>query len=174
MSLTYGLVSGILFGVLLQRAEVLRYDRQVGALRLMDMTIFKFMLSAILVASVGIYVLKDLGLAALNIKAAGLGAQIVGGMLFGIGWGLLGYCPGTAGGALAEGRLDAFWGLLGMLAGGGIYAALYPGFKATVLAWGNLGKVTLPQIMGVSHWVVLIVMSILFLSMFRLFEKKGL
>ena len=174
MSLIYGLVSGILFGILLQRAEVLRYDRQVGALRLLDMTIFKFMLSAILVASVGIYLLKDMGVAALNIKAAGLGAQIVGGTLFGIGWGLLGYCPGTAGGALAEGRLDAFWGLAGMLAGGGIYAALYPSFKATVLSWGNLGKVTLPQAMGVSHWVVIVAMVLLFLAMFRLFEKRGL
>ena len=174
MSLIYGLVSGILFGILLQRAEVLRYDRQVGALRLLDMTIFKFMLSAILVASVGIYLLKDMGLAALNIKATGLGAQIVGGTLFGIGWGLLGYCPGTAGGALAEGRLDAFWGLAGMLAGGGIYAALYPTFKATVLSWGNLGKVTLPQAMGISHWVVIVAMALLFLAMFRLFEKKGL
>ena len=42
----------------LQRAEVLRYDRQVGALRLLDMTIFKFMLSAIMVAAVGICALK--------------------------------------------------------------------------------------------------------------------
>ena len=174
MSLVYGVVSGILFGILLQRAEVLRYDRQVGALRLMDMTIFKFMLSAILVAAVGIYALKDLGLVALNLKATGVGAQIVGGTLFGIGWGLLGYCPGTAGGALGEGRLDAFWGLLGMLAGGGLYAAVYPALKATVLGLGNLGKVTLPQVAGVSHWVVIIAMAALFLAMFRLFEKKGL
>lgn len=174
MSLLYGVVSGILFGILLQRAEILRYDRQVGALRLMDMTIFKFMLSAILVASVGIYALKDMGLVALNLKATGFGAQIVGGTLFGIGWGLLGYCPGTAGGALGEGRLDAFWGLLGMLAGGGIYAAVYPALKATVIGLGDLGKVTLPQVMGVSHWVVIINMAVLFLAMFRLFEKKGL
>jgi uncharacterized membrane protein YedE/YeeE len=112
MSLLYGLVSGILFGVLLQRAEVLRYDRQVGALRLMDMTIFKFMLTAIMVASVGIYFLKDMGLVSLSLKEAAFGAQIVGGTLFGIGWGLLGYCPGTAGGALGKGAWTppgAFW-----------------------------------------------------------------
>jgi hypothetical protein len=174
MSLLYGLVSGILFGVLLQRAEVLRYDRQVGALRLMDMTIFKFMLTAIMVASVGIYFLKDVGLVSLSLKEAEFGAQIVGGTLFGIGWGLLGYCPGTAGGALGEGRLDAAWGLLGMLAGGAVYAAIYPALKATVLGLGNVGKVTLPQVMGVSHWGVIAAMVILFLSMFRLFEKKGL
>jgi len=77
-------------------------------------------------------------------------------------------------GALAEGRLDAFRGLAGMLAGGSLYAALYPAFKATVLGLGNLGKVTPPQVIGVSHWVVLIAMSLLFLAMFRRFEKKGL
>jgi len=174
MSLFYGLVSGILFGVLLQRAEILRYDRQVGALRLMDMTIFKFMLSAIMVAAVGLYALKDLGVIGLSLKSTAFGAQIVGGTLFGIGWGLLGYCPGTAGGALGEGRLDAAWGLLGMLAGGAVYAVLYPVFKATVLGIGTMGKVTLPQVAGLSHWVVIAAMIVLFLGAFRLFEKKGL
>ena len=63
----------MLFGVLLQRAEVLRYDRQVGALRLLDMTIFKFMLTAIMVAAVGIYVLKDMGLVSLSLKTTAFG-----------------------------------------------------------------------------------------------------
>nr|WP_320192574.1 hypothetical protein [uncultured Desulfobacter sp.] len=58
MSLIYGIITGILFGFLLQKGHVLRYDKQVGALRLMDMTILKFMLSAILVAAVGIYLLN--------------------------------------------------------------------------------------------------------------------
>ena len=174
MSLVYGVVSGILFGILLQRAEVLRYDRQVGALRLMDMTIFKFMLSAIMVAAVGIYALKDMGLVSLSLKSTAFGAQIVGGTLFGIGWGLLGYCPGTAGGALGEGRLDAAWGLLGMLAGGAAYAGLYPAFKATVIGLGNLGKVTLPQVTGMPHWAVIAAMIVLFVGAFRVFEKKGL
>ena len=53
-------------------------------------------------------------------------------------------------------------------------AAFYPALKATVLGLGNVGKVTLPQVMGVSHWGVIAAMVILFLSMFRLFEKKGL
>jgi len=61
MQLIYGLITGILFGLLLQKAEVVRYDRQVGALRLQDMTIVKFMLSTVLVGMVGIYMLFDLG-----------------------------------------------------------------------------------------------------------------
>jgi uncharacterized membrane protein YedE/YeeE len=174
MSLIYGLLTGILFGILLQRAEVLRYDRQVGALRLKDMTIFKFMLTAIVVGSVGIYLLKDLGLTSLSLKSTSLGAQVAGGTLFGIGWGLLGYCPGTAGGALGEGRLDAAWGLAGMIAGGALYGALYPAMKASVIGLGQLGKITLPQVTGLSPWIVIAMLAALCLAMFRLFEKKGI
>ena len=66
--LVYGLVTGIIFGFLLQKGRVLRYDKQIGALRLIDMTIVKFMFSSVLVAMVGVYLLKDLGLVKLSIK----------------------------------------------------------------------------------------------------------
>jgi uncharacterized membrane protein YedE/YeeE len=120
---------------------VLRYDKQIGALRLMDMTILKFMLTAIFVGCVGIYLLKDLGLVKLSIKSTVLGATIIGGLIFGLGWGLLGYCPGTSMGAIGEGRWDGLWGLLGMMAGAAVYAEAYPLMKRTVLAgaiWARL------------------------------------
>lgn len=174
MSLVYGLLTGILFGVLLQKAEVIRFEKQVGALRLMDMTIFKFMLSAIAVGAAGIYLLNDLGFVKLSIKGTSIGAQVVGGTLFGVGWAVLGYCPGTAGGALGEGRIDAFWGILGMLAGGGLYAWMYPFFKANIIPIGNFGKIALPQVLGINHWLVIIPFVALIVVMFRVFEKKGL
>jgi uncharacterized membrane protein YedE/YeeE len=174
MSLMYGLVTGILFGILLQKAEVLRFEKQVGALRLMDMTIFKFMLSAIAVGAVGIYLLKDLGLIKLSLKGTSIGAQVLGGTLFGIGWAILGYCPGTAGGALGEGRIDAIWGITGMLFGGSIYALAYPFLKANVISLGNFGKITLPQVLGVNHWVIIVVFIAVIVLMFRFFEKKAL
>ena len=59
--LIYGFITGIIFGFLLQKGQVLKYDKQLGALRLIDFTIVKFMLSAIIVAMIGIYLLKDLG-----------------------------------------------------------------------------------------------------------------
>jgi len=174
MMLLYGLITGIIFGFLLQKARVIRYDKQLGALRLIDMTIVKFMLSTILVAMVGTYLLKDLGLVKLSIKPTILGAVILGGLIFGIGWGFLGYCPGTSAGALGEGRYDAIWGILGMLAGAALYAEAYPGMKKTVLTWGDLGKITLPQILGVNHWIIIAIIVIGGLLLFRWFEKKGL
>ncbi len=172
--LIYGLITGVLFGFLLQKGRVIRYDKQLGALRLIDMTIVKFMLSAILVGMVGIYLLKDLGLIKLSIKPTILGANIMGGLIFGIGWGFLGYCPGTSAGALGEGRWDALWGIIGMFAGAAVFAETYPAMKNTVLTWGNFGKITLPEILGLNHWIVIVLFIIGGLLLFRWFEKKHL
>jgi uncharacterized membrane protein YedE/YeeE len=173
-TLVYGLITGIVFGFLLQKGRVLRYDRQIGALLFQDMTIVKFMLSTILVSMVGVYLLKDLGLVTLSVKPTVLGPNILGGLIFGLGWGMLGYCPGTSGGALGEGRWDAVWGILGMLIGAALYAEAFPWLKKSVLTWGDLGKITIPQVLGVNHWLVIIFMLIAAIGLFRWLEKRGL
>ena len=172
--LMYGLVTGILFGFFLQKGRVLRYDKQIAALRWMDMTMVKFMLSHIVVAMIGVYFLYDLGLVKLSLKATVLGGVVVGGLIFGLGWGLLGYCPGTSLGALGEGRWDALWGILGMLVGAGLYAEAYPYLQKTVLTWGDYGKITIPQVLGVNHWLVIVPFTLATLLFFRWLEKKGL
>lgn len=169
-----GLITGAIFGFLLQKGQVLRYDKQVGALRLLDMTIMKFMLSAILVAMIGLYALHGYGLVKFSIKSAIIGGNVIGGLLFGIGWAVVGYCPGTAVGALAEGRWDALFGLAGMLLGAAVFAEVYPQVNATILTWGNYGKITIPSALGVNPWPVIAVLTALFLGIFWLFEKKGL
>ena len=172
--LMYGLITGVLFGFFLQKARVIRYDKQIGALRLMDMTIVKFMLSSVLVGMVGVYFLQDLGWVKLSVKSTVLGGNILGGLIFGLGWGMLGYCPGTSAGALGEGRWDAVWGILGMLAGAALFAEAYPALKKTVLTWGDFGKITIPQILHINHWIIIIILLIGSLLLFRWFEKKGL
>ena len=172
--LIYGLITGVLFGFLLQKARVIRYDKQLGALRLIDMTIVKFMLSSVLVAMVGIYLLKDLEIVKLSVKSTILGGVVIGGLIFGIGWGLLGYCPGTSAGAVGEGRWDGIWGILGMLAGAAVFAEVFPYLKKTVLTWGDFGKITLPQVLGINHWIVICLIIIAGVCLFLWFEKKGL
>lgn len=172
MELFIGLITGFIFGFLLQKAEVLRFEKQVGFLLLKDMTIIKFMLSSILVGLVGIYLLRDLNLISLSVKGTVVGAQLIGGVLFGIGWAITGFCPGTSIGALAEGRIHAFWAILGMIAGAALYAEVYPVMKNTVLTWGTFGKITLSEVFNINHWVVIIIFILGFIALFSWFEKK--
>ena len=85
-----GLFTGVIFGFLMQKARVLRYEKQVGALLFKDMTIFKFMLSAIIVGMFGIMALYDLELITLSHKSMNVGGVLLGGALFGIGWAVMG------------------------------------------------------------------------------------
>jgi len=173
--LAYGLITGMLFGFLLQKGRVLRFDKQIGALRLIDLTIFKFMGTNVIVAMIGIYLLKDLGLIQLDLLPTVLGKNIIGGLIFGIGWAVLGYCPGTAGGAAGEGRWDAVFGALGMVAAAVIMAELYSSAApAASSGWGNFGKITLPLALGINHWFVIAFFLIIYLVIFRRVEKRGM
>ncbi len=172
--LVAGLVTGIVFGILLQSSEVIRYDRQVGAVRLIDMTIVKFMLSAIIVGMVGIYQLHTLDIIKLSVKGTVLGSNIAGGLIFGAGWALLGYCPGTAAGALGEGRTDALFGMMGMVCGAMLFAEFYPSTGTGILAIGNLGKVTIPMITGKGPWLLIPILSFVYLLVLYTIENMDL
>lgn len=169
-----GLATGILFGFLLQKGRVLRFEKQVGAMLLKDMTIMKFMLSAILVGMAGLLVLNGFGEIKFSHKPMNVGAVLLGGGLFGAGWAIMGYCPGTSLGALGEGRWHALFAIAGMIAGAGIYAELHPFFESTVLAWKDFGSIGLPETLGVSPWIIVPALWALILAIFAWFEKKGL
>lgn len=169
-----GLATGVAFGFLLQKGRVLRFEKQVSAMLLQDMTILKFMLSAIAVGMVGVAALSSAGLIPLSHKAMNLGGVVIGGALFGLGWAVMGYCPGTAVGALGEGRWHALFAVAGMLTGAGLYAQWYPIMQNSVLSWANFGKIGLPEALGLSQWLVIGVFFIGAVLLFRWFEKKGL
>jgi hypothetical protein len=173
-NLLLGLVTGVLFGFLLQRGRVLRFDKQVGAMRLQDMTILKFMLSAIVVGMIGISLLAECELIRISHKPLNLGALLLGGALFGIGWAIAGFCPGTAVGALGEGRWHALFVILGMLAGAMLYAELYPALQTSVLAWKDLGNLGLPDMLGIPPWVIIPLFGSIVALLFAWFEKRGL
>lgn len=169
-----GLITGVLFGFLLQKGRVLRFEKQVGAMLLKDTTILKFMLSAILVGMVGIALLSDAGGVTLIHKPMNLGDVLLGGALFGTGWAVMGFCPGASIGALGEGRRHALFAVAGMVAGAALYAEPYPFIKSTGLAWKDFGKIGLPEVLRVSRWVVIPFFWAGTISLFFWFEKKGL
>ena len=168
-----GLITGIIFGVLLQKSRALRFDKQIAAMRFKDITILKFMMSAILVNMVGVAILKGAGLVELGHKPMNVGGIVIGASLFGAGWAFAGYCPGTAVGALGEGRLHALFVIFGMLVGAMIFAEIHPMLSNTVLAWKDFGKIGWPETLGVSPWIVISVFAVIFFAVFALFERKN-
>ena len=167
-----GLVTGIIFGFLLQKSQAIRFEKQIGAMLFQDMTIFKVMLTAALVGMIGIYILSDAGLIKLGHKPMNVGAVLLGGALFGVGWATMGYCPSTSVAALGEGRWHVLFAIIGMIIGAAVYAQLYPFFQSTVEAWKDFGKIGLPDALRVSHWVIIPILWVVIISLFYWFEKK--
>lgn len=174
MKLIFALLFGAAFGVCLQRSQIVRYDRQMGLLLLQDMTVLKFVLSAAGTAMIGIHLLVMAGLANFQFTPLLLGGNILGGVLFGLGWALCGYCPASAAGAAGEGRLDSVFALLGMVAGAWAFAHIYPFLERTVLFKGNMGLVDLPLLTGASPWAIIAVVLCVFALVMAWFEHKGL
>jgi uncharacterized protein len=150
--LALGLVTGFLFGFLLQKGRVAKFDVIVGHLVLRDWTVAKIMLTAIVIGSAGVYALISMGMAGLHIKPTLLAGVLSGGVLFGAGMAILGYCPGTTVAACGEGHRDARFGLGGMLMGATLYVWIFPLWKSLTGLMGDWGKLTLPQVSQSSPW----------------------
>lgn len=173
--LLWGLGFGIVFGFLLHKGGVTKYDVIVGQLLLTDFSVLKVMLSAVLTGMLGIYLLKTLGWVELSPKAGSVGINVIGGLLFGIGFALLGYCPGTIAGAIGNGYLDALTaGLAGIWIGAGIFAAIYPKVKDGILKKGYFGNITFPGLFKVNDWLVVIPVAAIILFFIFWMERAGL
>ena len=83
--LLLGLVTGVLFGVLLQKGRVAKFPVIVGQFVLKDWTVVKVMGTAVVVGSLGVYDLVASGHAHLHVKPFLLGGVLAGGVCFGVG-----------------------------------------------------------------------------------------
>jgi len=172
--LFWGLVFGIIFGFLLQKGGVSKYDVILNQLLLTDFTVLKIMMSAVFTGMIGLNIMQNMGWIKLRTKAGSWGKNAVGGLIFGAGFALLGYCPGTIASAVGNGYLDAMTaGLIGILLGSGLLAAAYPRLKEGILMKGNFGNITLPQVFKVNNWIIIIPLAILIMLIFYLLEASG-
>jgi hypothetical protein len=101
---------------------------------------------------------------------------LLGAVLFGVGLAVIGYCPGTGMAGSGEGARDAMVGVLGMIAGAGIYVAADNWLEPIALALGDLGKVTVPELLGVPPWAVIVGLAALVaigLGLVERYEQRG-
>lgn len=158
VSLALAVVFGFFFGLSLERGGLGDPHKLTGIFYLRDFTMGKAMFTAIVIGSIGLYLLSDLHL--LNIDEVWIiptffWPQLVGGALFGVGFFVSGYCPGTAMAGFATGKLDALVTLIGVGVGSLIFAILFPYLEGFYLS-SDKGQVTLPSLTGVSHWIFII------------------
>ena len=158
------LLLGLAFGFALERAGFGSARKLTAVFYLWDMAVVKVMFSAIVTALAGLFVLSAAGLMDLSelyVEPTNLAAQALGGLVFGAGFIVGGYCPGTSLAALATGRKDGLAFALGMLAGVMAYAEFTPGIEDWIKA-GSLGELTLPTLTGIGMgWWVLVFVACL-------------
>lgn len=158
MSLLLALLFGIGFGYILQRVDALEYKNIINALRLKDLTIPKFMLFSVAVTCVGIFSLRTAGLVSLDLITTNVVGNIIGGLIFGVGFAFSGYCPGTSIGAMGEGKRDAKYTVLGGVFGVLLYTLIqqYTNFS---IAKFDIGKISLVDIVQINPFSLAVMFS---------------
>lgn len=165
------MIWGFIFGGILQYARLNRFDTIAGMAVLKDFTVAKTISFAIGLGMLLMQAEIYFGWADYHIKPLILTGVVVGGLLFGIGMAILGYCPGTVAVSLGQGNLDALAGIVGGLCGSLIFAAVYP--DMTSLLGPDLGALSLRSLLpdNTLFWTATIAAAILFMGIALLLQR---
>lgn len=157
------LTSGILFGYVLEQAGFASPCKLTAQFRLTDWSVFKVMFTAILVAAFGILLLQidnSFGSTGFYVPRVVMGAVIAGGALIGAGFAIGGYCPGTSIVGAMSGRMDGIVFAAGMIGGIWFFSALFDTtWLQAILTAGKIESKTLPNLLGISPWLVVLAMA---------------
>ena len=166
------LAIGIAFGWCLERSGMGSARKLAGQFYLTDLTVFKVMFSAIVTAMLGVFWLGWLGVVNVSriyVPETFILPQLVGGIVFGVGFAIGGLCPGTSCVSAATGRVDGLMVVLGMFAGvlvtGALFSSLEPFYNST-----PRGQLTLPTLFHLPYGVVALAVVLVALGGFRVAE----
>jgi len=166
------LAIGIAFGWCLERSGMGNARKLAGQFYLTDLTVFKVMFSAIVTAMLGVFWLGWLGVVNVSriyVPETFILPQLVGGIVFGVGFAIGGLCPGTSCVSAATGRVDGLMVVLGMFAGvlvtGALFSSLEPFYNST-----PRGQLTLPTLFHLPYGVVALAVVLVALGGFRVAE----
>ena len=176
-SFVIALLLGISFGFWLERAGF-GYSRKLALqFYFEDMTVLKVMFTASVVAMLGLVYLSLFGyvdLSRVYINPTYLTAQLVGGLILGVGFIIGGYCPGTSVVGAVTGKIDGIVFVLGALFGMFVFGEAFPVFEK-IFYGGNMGDITLPEYFNLPIGVVAFLVVLLAVGMFlggEWLEKK--
>jgi uncharacterized protein len=170
------LILGVFFGFSLNKAGLTKYHKIVNVFRLTDLAVLKFMMTALVVSMSGLYILRGLGLVTFpNVPATYVVGNVVGGLIFGVGMALSGYCPGTCAAGSGEGKLDYLIpGLLGFLVGAAIYGLTYQQIFPAISQVANFGSIVIPDVWNLSPFLTVVFFALMAVFLFYLIDRAGL
>ncbi len=157
------LILGFLFGVTLQYASLNKFNVISGLALRENFAVVKAIAIAIGIGAILLNIEISLGFASYHIKPFVAGGLILGGLIFGSGMAILGYCPGTLAISAGEGSLDATIGIIGGLLGGVFYTLILPSIKP--ILGPNFGKISLNSLLGTNilFFISLFIVGLIFI-----------
>lgn len=169
------LILGVFFGFALNKAGLTKYHKIVNVFRFTDMAVLQFMMTALVVSMVGLYALRGLGLVTFPAPPATyIVGNLVGGLIFGVGMALSGYCPGTCAAGAGEGKLDYIVpGLLGFLTGAVIYGLTYQQVFPAISALANYGNVVMPDLWNLDPFLMVTAFALTSFLLFYFIDRVG-
>jgi uncharacterized membrane protein YkvI len=150
-AISVGLAMGVAFGFALEKSRVFEPGIIVGQMQLRNFIMLKVFLTAVATGAVALAALHGLGFVKLQPKAALYSADVIGGLILGVGIALAGACPGTAFAQVGAGYRDAIFTLAGGLCGAVAYSYATPALSKTFLTSGG-GKIILTDLIGIPYW----------------------
>ena len=167
------LLVGVAFGAALETAGFGNSKKLAAQFYFKDLTVFKVMFTAIIVAMTLIFLSSSVGLLDFNllwVPPTYLWPGIVGGLIMGAGFIIGGFCPGTSLVAMATGKIDGIFFVLGVLAGIFLFGETVSNFDVFFES-SFMGRFTLPELFGLDYGVVVLAVVLMALFMFWGAEK---
>lgn len=124
------MVAGIALGIIFVKGEVISWFRMQEMFRLQSFHMYGVLMSAVAVSALSVWIIRKF-----NIRAIGgepivfqkkqyHKGQVVGGLVFGLGWALTGACPGPMFAQIGTGAFVAVVMILSAIAGTWVYGLL--------------------------------------------------
>ena len=166
--LLFALLTGIVFGMLLEKAGFGNARKLVQQFYFTDMAMFKVLFSAIVTAMIGVYWLSYFGvldITQIYINGSYLWPQLIGGIVFGFGFVICGLCPGTSCVAVFTGKLDGLAVFAGMFTGLIIFGEIEPWLHKAI-NFSSMGDISLYELFNMNYGVLTFLITLIALGAF--------
>jgi uncharacterized protein len=152
-----GLATGLVFGFALEKSRVFEPGVIVGQMQLKSFIMLKVFLAAVITGLIVLAVLNGMFGVKLSLKPLLFKADIVGGLLLGVGIVMSGACPGTSLAQVGAGYRDALFVVAGGIAGAMVYGYHDVAITGWLAEKGD--KVGFDNLLGLPFWLVAIVLA---------------